>query len=61
MRGFVFVVAKDGKSAEKRPVRLGRRNPDFVEVIAGLAPGDRIITSSYSGFTDKDHLTLSGD
>ena len=58
---FVFVVSADGKSAEKRPVRLGRRNPDFVEVIGGLQPGDRIITSSYSGFTDKDRLTLSGD
>lgn len=58
---FVFVVSKDGTSAEKRPVRLGRRNPDSVEVIGGLEPGDRIITSSYSGFADKDRLTLSGD
>lgn len=58
---FVFVVSKDGGSAEKRSVRLGRRNPDSIEVIGGLQPGDRIITSSYSGFADKDRLTLSGD
>jgi HlyD family secretion protein len=58
---FVFVVGKDGTSAEKRAVRLGRRNPDFVEVIGGLAPGDRIITSSYSGFADKDRLSFSGE
>jgi HlyD family secretion protein len=58
---FVFVVAKDGTSAERRSVRLGRRNPDFVEVIGGLEPGDRIITSSYAGFIDKDRLTLSGE
>ncbi|MBC7504722.1 MAG: efflux RND transporter periplasmic adaptor subunit [Sandarakinorhabdus sp.] len=59
--GYVFVVAKDGTSAEKRPVRLGRRNPDFIEVVGGLVPGDRVITSSYTGFADKTRLKLSGD
>jgi HlyD family secretion protein len=58
---FAFVVSKDGKTAEKRPVRLGRRNPDAIEVIGGLVPGDRIITSAYTGFADKTHLKLSGD
>ena len=58
---FAFVVASDGKSAEKRPVRLGRRNPDTVEVIGGLVPGDRVITSSYAGFADKTRLKLSGE
>ncbi len=58
---FVFVVGKDGKSAEKRAVRLGRRNPDSIEVIAGLRPGDRVITSSYTGFADKTRLKLSGE
>ncbi|OYU16492.1 MAG: efflux transporter periplasmic adaptor subunit [Alphaproteobacteria bacterium PA4] len=58
---YAFVVSADGKSAEKRPVRLGRRNPDAIEVLGGLQPGDRIITSSYAGFADKDRLTLSGE
>jgi HlyD family secretion protein len=58
---FVFVVGKDGKSAEKRAVRLGRRNPDAIEIIGGLSPGDRVITSSYSGFADKTRLKLSGE
>ncbi|HPU15152.1 MAG TPA: efflux transporter periplasmic adaptor subunit, partial [Polymorphobacter sp.] len=58
---FVFVVAKNGKSAEKRPVRLGRRNPETIEVIGGLAPGDRVITSAYTGFADKDRLKLAKD
>ena len=57
---FVFVVGKNGSSAEKRPVRLGRRNPDSIEVIGGLVPGNRIITSAYTGFADKTRLTLSG-
>jgi HlyD family secretion protein len=58
---FAFVVSKDGKTAEKRAVRLGRRNPEAIEVIGGLVPGDRIITSAYTGFADKTRLKLSGD
>ena len=48
-----------GDGATKRPVQLGRRNSDFIEVLGGLKPGDRVITSSYSGLTDKNHLTFS--
>ncbi len=58
---WAFVVGKDGRSAEKRPVRLGRRNPDSIEVIGGLVPGDRVITSAYTGFADKQHLKISGE
>jgi HlyD family secretion protein len=56
---WVFVVDRGGNSATKRAVQLGRRNSDFIEVLSGLKPGDRVITSSYSGLTDKDHLTFS--
>jgi len=56
---WVFVVAPDGASAIKRPVRLGRRNADWIEVLDGLDPGERVITSPYTGFADKDRLDLS--
>jgi HlyD family secretion protein len=56
---WVFVVDKSGKSATKRQVQLGRRNADFIEVLGGLSPGEQVITSSYSGLVDKDHLTFS--
>jgi HlyD family secretion protein len=56
---YVFVVAPDGGSAVKRQVRLGRRNPDFIEVLDGLDAGERVITSPYTGFADKDRLDLS--
>jgi HlyD family secretion protein len=55
---FVFVVAPGGHSAVKRPVRLGRRNSDYIEVLEGLEPGERVITSPYTGFADKDRLDL---
>jgi HlyD family secretion protein len=56
---WVFVV--DGNGAERRPVRLGRRNNDFIEVLEGLKPGERVITSTYSGLVDKDHLSFDTD
>ena len=58
---WVFVVDKGGDSASKRPVQLGRRNSDYIEVLSGLKPGERIITSSYSGLVDKDHLTFDSE
>jgi HlyD family secretion protein len=57
---WVFVVAQDGRSAVRRQVRLGRRNAEFVEVLDGLEPGERVITSPYTGFVERDRLTLSG-
>jgi HlyD family secretion protein len=56
---WVFVV--DGNGATRRAVQLGRKNNDFIEVLGGLKPGDRVITSSYSGLVDKDHLSFDGD
>jgi HlyD family secretion protein len=58
---WVFVVDSDGNSATKRQVQLGRRNSDFIEVLGGLKPGEKVITSSYTGLVDKDHLTFEND
>jgi len=58
---WVFVVAPDGRSAEKRTVRLGRRNGDFIEVLDGLDRGERVVTSPYTGLVDKTRLDLSAD
>lgn len=56
---WLFVVAPDGGSAERRQVRLGRRNADFVEVLDGLDRGERVITSPYTGLLDKQRLSIS--
>ena len=55
---WVFVVSPDGSEAVKRTVRLGRRNTEFIEVLDGLEPGEKVITSPYTSFTDMDRLTL---
>jgi HlyD family secretion protein len=56
---WVFVVAPDGRHAIKRQVRLGRRNEDYIEVLDGLDPGEKVITSPYTGFADKSRLDIT--
>ncbi len=55
---WVFVLDTDGRTAMRREVRLGRRNPNMIEVEAGLLPGDRVVTSSYSSFIDVERLFI---
>lgn len=54
---WVFVL--DRGDAVKRPVRIGRRNAEAVEVLDGLRPGDRVITSDYTGMDHIDRISLS--
>jgi len=53
---WVFVVTPDGKSAIRRNVKLGRRNPDFVEVVEGLKPGEKVIVSGYDAYQKMDRI-----
>jgi HlyD family secretion protein len=55
---WVFVVSADGSEAVKRTVRLGRRNTDFIEVLDGLEPGEKVVTSPYTSYVGMDRLTL---
>ncbi|RYG34420.1 MAG: HlyD family efflux transporter periplasmic adaptor subunit [Burkholderiales bacterium] len=56
---WVLVVSPNGSSASRRNVTLGRRNPEAVEVVAGLNAGERVITSSYQSFKDVDRIDLN--
>jgi HlyD family secretion protein len=55
---WAFVLASDGSLARRRSVRLGRRNLEQVEVLQGLAAGDRVIVSSYDGLKDTNRVEL---
>lgn len=55
---WAYVLDSEGKTATRREIRIGRQNPRFYEVLEGLRPGERIITSSYSGFGDADRIVL---
>jgi HlyD family secretion protein len=56
---WVFVVDPDGSSAARRTVKLGRRTSESVEVVEGLKPGERVITSDYTGLDRIDRILLS--
>ena len=58
---WVFVVTVDGTRAVRRNVRMGRRNLKFIEVLDGLEPGERVITSPYTNYLDMDRLELQGE
>lgn len=53
---WVYVLDKSGKRAAKRQITLGRKNPEYYEVLSGLEPGDQVITSSYENFGDNEVL-----
>jgi HlyD family secretion protein len=53
---WAFVVAPNGAYAQRRNVRLGRRNPDYVEVVDGLKPGEKVIVSGYEAFQKVDRV-----
>ncbi len=55
---WAYVLDKSGDFAEKRSIRLGRQNPQFFEVLEGLEPGEKVITSSYENFGDMERLVL---
>ena len=56
---WIFVLSADGHTAYRRPIRIGRQNPQFYEVLEGLQAGERVITSGYEAFKDKEILKLS--
>ena len=55
---WIFKVASDGKKAYKVNIQLGRQNPDYYEVLDGLKPGDKVVTSSYENYGDMQELVL---
>jgi len=58
---WIFKLADNGKVAYKVDVQLGRQNPDFYEVMQGLKPGDKVITSSYENYGNMQELVLKKD
>ena len=55
---WIFKVNSDGTKAYKVDIQVGRQNPDFFEVVQGLKPGDKVVTSSYENYGDMGELVL---
>lgn len=55
---WIYVVNAEGTKAFRRKIRIGRQNPQYYEVLEGLDPGEKVITSSYDNFGEHDVLML---
>ncbi len=55
---WVFVLDQENQ-AVRREIKLGRKSPDYFEVLEGLEPGDKVITSSYENFGNNQVLILN--
>ncbi|MEO6314007.1 MAG: HlyD family efflux transporter periplasmic adaptor subunit [Chitinophagaceae bacterium] len=55
---WIFKVSEDGKTATRIDIQLGRQSIDYYEVLGGLNPGDKVITSSYENYGTIQELVL---
>ena len=55
---WIFKVKENGNNAYKVDIQLGRQNPDYYEVLQGLKPGEKVVTSSYENYGDMQELVL---
>jgi HlyD family secretion protein len=56
---WIFVVAPDGKTAQRRRIEPGRRTVEQLEVLSGLSVGERVITSDYAALEKADRILLT--
>jgi HlyD family secretion protein len=55
---WIYKLSADGAKAYKVDVQLGRQNPEHYEVLSGLQPGDKVVTSSYENYGNMQELIL---
>jgi len=56
---WIFVVDPDGRSAERRRIKVGRRTSEQLEVLSGLRVGQHVVTSDYTGLDKIDRIVLT--
>lgn len=55
---YAYVTDEAETTARRRPIRIGRQNPQFYEVLEGLRPGEKVIISGYELFGDNERLII---
>ncbi|MBB5610253.1 MULTISPECIES: efflux RND transporter periplasmic adaptor subunit [unclassified Janthinobacterium] len=55
---WVFVLDESGTQAQRRDVRIGRRNNSQLEVLDGLRAGERVILSGYTTYGNSPQLHI---
>ena len=55
---WIFKVSDNGNTAYKVDIKLGMQSPDYYQVLEGLKPGDKVVTSSYENYTNMQELVI---
>lgn len=55
---WIFVLDADGRRARRRPITIGRQNPQYYEVTEGLMPGEQVIVTGYEQFGESHEIIL---
>lgn len=55
---YIYVVNEEETVARRRPIRIGRQNPQYYEVTEGLKPGEKVIISGYELFGENERLII---
>ena len=55
---WAFVLDADGRHAQRRELKLGRRADGVVEVLGGLQPGEQVVVSPYRAFAAASSLQI---
>lgn len=58
---WIYKLDKSGYKAIKTPITIGRQNPSQYEILEGLNPGDRVITTGYENLGDTEEIILKGE
>jgi len=56
---WIFVISSDGKSAQRRHIEVGRRSVEQLEILSGLAVGERVMISDYAALEKADRVLLT--
>lgn len=55
---WIFKLDKNGHTAYRVDIQLGRQNPEYYEILKGLQPGDKVIVSSYESYDKIQELSI---
>lgn len=55
---WIYKLNSSGDKAIRTPITVGRQNPVQYEIIGGLAPDDKVITTGYANFGEAEELII---
>lgn len=56
---WIFVLNEQGDQAEKREIKIGRKNPTQYEILEGLEVGEEVIVSTYKNYLNKEIIKIN--